>query len=71
MKMSPLAFRVTLPPSASTRAPTERLSVPVPATARVMFPVPVFFTAAETVLDSVTTPVRPMSWGAVKRRYRD
>ena len=29
------------------------------------------FTAAETVLDSVTTPVRPMSWGAVKRRYRD
>jgi hypothetical protein len=28
------------------------------------------FTAAETVLD-LTTPVRPVSWGAVKRRYRD
>jgi hypothetical protein len=28
------------------------------------------FTTAETVLD-VTTPVKPLSWGAVKRRYRD
>ena len=27
------------------------------------------FTAAETVLD-ITTPVRPVSWGALKRRYR-
>ena len=27
------------------------------------------YTAADTVLD-VTTPVRPVSWGAVKRRYR-
>jgi hypothetical protein len=28
------------------------------------------FTAAETVLD-LTTPVKPVSWGAVKRRYRN
>ncbi len=28
------------------------------------------FTTAETVLDA-TTPVRTISWGAVKRRYRD
>jgi hypothetical protein len=27
------------------------------------------YTAADTVLD-LTTPVRPVSWGAVKRRYR-
>lgn len=27
------------------------------------------FTAAETVLD-LTTPVKPVSWGALKRRYR-
>ena len=27
------------------------------------------YTAADTVLD-VTTPVRPVTWGAVKRRYR-
>ena len=28
------------------------------------------FSAADTVLD-VTTPVRPVTWGALKRRYRD